>query len=194
MMLTEEQKKIVGANMGLVGRVIQDKIHGEYQLGIYTYDDIFQIGCIGLCKAAATDKGGCFSTYAYRVIWNEICSALIYASRRSATELTIDPELMDVPEPPDLGVMEFEELSTLLDAAEKEAKGVTASPDLSGGLYLVKNGIVFRLCAFGIYGTDDCIRKLYFRNPPVWGTGAWGCSHLFPEWTVPGKAHCGSPR
>ena len=83
MMLTEEQKKIVGANMGLVGRVIQDKIHGEYQLGIYTYDDIFQIGCIGLCKAAATDKGGCFSTYAYRVIWNEICSALIYASRRS---------------------------------------------------------------------------------------------------------------
>ena len=56
-------KKIVGANMGLVGRVIQDKIHGAYQLGIYTYDDIFQIGCIGLCKAAATDKGGCFSTY-----------------------------------------------------------------------------------------------------------------------------------
>ena len=126
MMLTEEQKKIVGANMGLVGRVIQDKIHGAYQLGIYTYDDIFRIGCIGLCKAAATDKGGCFSTYAYRIIWNEICSALIYASRRSATELTIDPELMDVPEPPDLGVMEFEELSTLLDAAEKEAKGVTA--------------------------------------------------------------------
>ena len=116
MMLTEEQKKIVGANMGLVGRVIQDKIHGAYQLGIYTYDDIFQIGCIGLCKAAATDKGGCFSTYAYRVIW----------SRRSATELTIDPELMDVPEPPDLGDMEFEELSILLDAAEKEAKGVTA--------------------------------------------------------------------
>lgn len=60
------------------------------------------------------------------MIWNEICSALIYASRRSATELTIDPELMDVPEPPDLGDMEFEELSTLLDAAEKEAKGVTA--------------------------------------------------------------------
>ena len=126
MMLTEEQKKIVGANMGLVGRVIQDKIHGAYQLGIYTYDDIFQIGCIGLCKAAATDKGGCFSTYAYRIIWNEICSALIYASRRSATELTIDPELMDVPDPPDLGDMEFEELSILLDAVEKEAKGVTA--------------------------------------------------------------------
>lgn len=36
MMLTEEQKRIVGANMGLVGRVIQDKIHGAYQLGIYT--------------------------------------------------------------------------------------------------------------------------------------------------------------
>lgn len=40
------------------------------------YDDIFRIGCIGLCKAAATDKGGTFFTYAYRLIWNEICDAL----------------------------------------------------------------------------------------------------------------------
>ena len=48
--------------MGLVGKVIKDKVHGVNGLGIYTYDDLFQIGCIGLCKAAATDKGGCFST------------------------------------------------------------------------------------------------------------------------------------
>ena len=44
-------------------------------LRIYSHDDLYQIGCIGLCKAAATDKGGCFSTYAYRLIWNEICDA-----------------------------------------------------------------------------------------------------------------------
>lgn len=34
--------------------------------GVLIYDDVFQIGCIGLCKAAAIDKGGTFSTYAYR--------------------------------------------------------------------------------------------------------------------------------
>lgn len=55
-------------NMGLVHQVIKDKIHGYGQWGFYTYDDLFQIGCIGLCKAAAADKGGTFSTYAYRLI------------------------------------------------------------------------------------------------------------------------------
>ena len=94
MKLNEAQQRIVSENMGLVGKVIKDKVHGVNQLGVYTYDDIFQIGCIGLCKAAATDRGGCFSTYAYRLIWNEICSALIYASRRSTTECAADPEVL----------------------------------------------------------------------------------------------------
>lgn len=86
MKLTAQQQKIVEENIGLVGKVIKDKVHGLNQSGFYTYDDIFQIGCIGLSKAAATDKGGVFSTYAYRLIWNEICDALIYASRRLTAE------------------------------------------------------------------------------------------------------------
>lgn len=86
--LTSEQQKKVEENMGLVGKVIQDKVNGANRLGIYSYDDLFQIGCIGLCKAAATNNGiAKFSTYAYRLIWNEICDALIYASRRNSTEL-----------------------------------------------------------------------------------------------------------
>lgn len=92
MTLTREQQQKVEENMGLVGKVIKDKVHGTNQYGIYSYDDLFQIGCIGLCKAAATDKGGHFSTYAYRLIWNEICDALIYANRRKETELLIDYE------------------------------------------------------------------------------------------------------
>lgn len=90
MILTAEQREKVEQNIRLIRKVINDKVHGPYQLGIYTYDDIFQIGCIGLCKAAATDKGGTFSTYAYRLIWNEICDALIYSTRRQATELSSD--------------------------------------------------------------------------------------------------------
>ena len=81
MTLTPEQMRIVEENMGLVGKVIKDKVYGLGQAGTPEYDDLFQIGCIGLCKAAATDKGGCFSTYAYRLIWNEICDELARSTR-----------------------------------------------------------------------------------------------------------------
>lgn len=90
MNLTREEQRKVEKNLGLVGKVIKDKVHATNQCGIYTYDDLYQIGCIGLCKAAATDKGGTFSTYAYRLIWNEICDALTYANRRNETEITVD--------------------------------------------------------------------------------------------------------
>ena len=90
MKLNAEAQRKVEENLGLVHKVINDKVHGPYQMGIYSRDDLFQIGCIGLCKAAATDKGGNFSTYAYRLIWNQICDALIYSTRRQANEVTYD--------------------------------------------------------------------------------------------------------
>lgn len=90
MTLTKEQQRKVEENMGLVYRVIHDKVHDPVRSGIFTREDLVQIGCIGLCKAAATDRGGTFSTYAYRLIWNEICDALVYASRRQAKEVSYD--------------------------------------------------------------------------------------------------------
>ena len=89
MKLSQEQQKKVEKNMRLVGKVIKDKVHGTNQLGIYSYDDIVQIGYIGLCKAAYTDKGGCFSTYAYRLIWHEISDALICANRLGDREILL---------------------------------------------------------------------------------------------------------
>lgn len=86
MKLTKGQRRIVEENLGLVGKVVKDRVRNLNTLGLYTYDDLFQIGCIGLSKAAATDKGGHFSTYAYRLIWNEICDALVYAIRRMTRE------------------------------------------------------------------------------------------------------------
>lgn len=122
MKLTAEQQRKAEENMGLVGKVIADKVHGTY-FGGYTREDLFQIGCIGLCKAAATDKGGCFSTYAYRLIWNEICTALIQTTRRSAEQ------------PMELPVLEIQgangeftstlELEDLLERGERTAKGVS---------------------------------------------------------------------
>ena len=94
--------------------------------GIYTYDDLFQIGCIGLCKAAATDKGGCFSTYAYRLIRNEIYSALIYANRRAGKEVPTEPEVLSTYEADIVPEQLDNTLTALLDEAESSAAGVTA--------------------------------------------------------------------
>ena len=94
MKLDQEQQNKMEENMGLVGKVIKDRVHGLDRNGIFTYEDLYQIGCIGLCKAAATDRGtGCFSTYTYRLIWNEICDALISGNRRQAHEILTDEEL-----------------------------------------------------------------------------------------------------
>lgn len=43
MKLNEQQRQIVAENMGLVGKVIKDRVHSPNQLGIYTYDDIFRL-------------------------------------------------------------------------------------------------------------------------------------------------------
>ena len=90
MTLNEEQKKKVEENMGLVGKVIKDKIHGAGQMGIYSYEDLMHIGYIGLCKAAYTDKGGCFSTYAYRIIYNTLMDAIVQINRQNSHETATD--------------------------------------------------------------------------------------------------------
>lgn len=90
MTLNEEQKKKVEENMGLVGKVIKDKIHGAGQMGIYSYEDLMQIGYIGLCKAAYNDKGGCFSTYAYRIIYNTLMDAIVQINRQNSHETVAD--------------------------------------------------------------------------------------------------------
>lgn len=92
MKLTKEQQKVVEDNMGLVNKVIRDRVHGVSQAGAFSYDDLFQIGCIGLIKAATTDGGGCFSTYAYRLIWNEICNALVKSTKLEKHEIVFEPE------------------------------------------------------------------------------------------------------
>lgn len=97
MTLNDTQRKQVEDNMGLVGKVIKDKVHGANGLGIYTYDDLFQIGCIGLCKAAATDK-----------------------------EIPTEPEILSTYEAEIVPEQSDNTLTALLDEAERSAAGVTA--------------------------------------------------------------------
>ena len=128
MTLTRDQQLLVENNLGLVGKVIKDKVHGLGTNSAFTYDDLFQIGCIGLCKAAATDKGGCFSTYAYRLIWNEICDALIKSTRISKREqLREAGEIYRaVKENEPLEMFLACELQILMDQLRARASGTTA--------------------------------------------------------------------
>lgn len=127
MTLAPEQQRVVEENMGLVGKVIKDKVHGLGQSGGYSYDDLFQIGCIGLCKAAATDKGGCFSTYAYRLIWNEICDELIRATRLKQREQVTDTiGILKDTERHQSNPLAGSDLRHTLAQAKGKAKGTTA--------------------------------------------------------------------
>lgn len=75
--MTPEQLRLVEDNIPLVGYIVGKHYRNAPQLG--EFDDIIQIGSIGLCKAAETyrpDKGFKFSTYAGRCIRNEIKMAL----------------------------------------------------------------------------------------------------------------------
>lgn len=128
MRLTPEQQRVVEENMGLVVKVIQDKVHDLNQDSCFSFEDLRQIGAIGLCKAAATDKGGCFSTYAYRLIWNEICDALIKATRISKREQLREAGdiYRAVKENEPLELFLSCELQILIDQLRSRATGTTA--------------------------------------------------------------------
>lgn len=89
-MMDLDQRKKAEENMGLVYKVIRDRVKGPYELGIHDREDLVQTGCLGLCRAVSTDRGGCFSTYAYRLIWNEICDALKTSLKRWKNETASD--------------------------------------------------------------------------------------------------------
>ena len=136
MRLTEQQRVKVVENMGLVGKVIKDRVT-VYEGGIDSYNDLFQTGCIGLCKAAATDKGGCFSTYAYRLIWNEICTTLRKTAALRAHEYAMGemlPEAQGSSSDPELRIA----LTDMLRKVRREAnptvrKGIDGMELLAAG-------------------------------------------------------------
>ena len=174
MNLTLQQRQIVEANMGLVGKVIKDKVHALTNTGVYDYADLYQIGCMGLCKAAATDKGtGAFSTYAYRLIWNEICDALIKATRIDRYETNLDPVDLFQTARENFPVDELIscELQLVREQAKQRAKGVTA-----------KGIVCLQLSAEGLSSTE--IAEQFCAEPAtvrMWMTKARRFLQAQPE-------------
>ncbi len=127
MILTSEQMRVVEENMGLVGKVIKDKVRGIGQPGTPEYNDLFQTGCVGLIKAVATDKGGTFSTYAYRLIWNEIRDELVRNTRLVLNEQSADTiEILTKSSEQIMDSLETLDLRDIFRQAKKQARGGTA--------------------------------------------------------------------
>ena len=129
MPLNEMQRKMVENNMGLVGAVIKKNVKNINNLGIFTYQDILQIGRLGLSKAAMNyiPGEGKFSTCAYIYIRNEIFNALDYATVRRRKEDIIDVETII-----DSITVQYDledtasEIEKMLDSAKSQANGVVA--------------------------------------------------------------------
>ena len=181
MVLTEAQRTVVENNMGLVGTVMKEKLNGGSALSYYSYDDLFQIGCIGLCKAAATDNGiGCFSTYAYRVIWNEICDALIHATRHISKEDGFDEGFLtsisakeSIPSAESLDLKDFLN-RTLKDAPEGTRKGLSAALLMAEGYSSQEAGDMLKMSANVARSLASRARR-YLRDSPEYSQFVGGC-------------------
>lgn len=95
--LDERQRKMVEEHMDVINRVIRKYIHINQNIYGMEYDDIYQVGAIGLCKAAFsyqnTQKAS-FSTYAFRVVLNTLYDYLrsLQKKQELMTWLQSEPE------------------------------------------------------------------------------------------------------
>lgn len=73
---TTVQEKLITENLSVVHWVIMGNIHVNEHIYGFGYDDLFQEGCIHLCKAAATYDVSLsqFPTYAKKVVKNGLLS------------------------------------------------------------------------------------------------------------------------
>ena len=93
-MTGSERDRVFSENYGLIAKVLKDCSGFFGKTGIYTRDDLVQIGSIGLLKAIYSfrpDRKCRFSTYAYVLIRNELINEVTKEIRRHGVE-TIDTE------------------------------------------------------------------------------------------------------
>lgn len=136
--LTKAQQELVSQNLPVVHWVICDYIHVNPTICGLEYSDLFQEGCLWLCKAAATykdDGRAQFSTYAKTVVKNgllsycrKVCNHRSHFSRLiigEHGELAADGEALE-PQADDFDAhMSLVETLSLLEASKQEYDGVT---------------------------------------------------------------------
>lgn len=116
MKLTRQESIIVENNIGLARSVAHTYVHKC----TLDWDDLHQIGSIGLMKAAKSydsSKGVKFSTYATRIITNEVLSALRSVGREYENSGGVDS----------LDLMQEETDTVALDGVDPEVAAVSSA-------------------------------------------------------------------
>ena len=95
--MNEEQRSLVEDNLAVIDRVIRRCIHVDPCICGLEYDDLYQIGALGLCKAAMRYRpvsDASFGTYAFRVVRNTLYDYLrgLTIRQRAQRELLAEAE------------------------------------------------------------------------------------------------------
>ena len=90
-MLSPDQQTLVEENLDLADILLRTKIHPNETIRGMEFDELYQCGCLALCRAAATyDHSTQFRTYASRVVYNAMIDQCRTAQKHSGNALSYD--------------------------------------------------------------------------------------------------------
>ncbi len=164
----EERNLIVEKNMGLVHDAIKHYVDSASIRGILSYEDLYQIGIIGLMAAAEsfdTVKGVEFSTYAETTIRNHLYNACAKEMRFYKRNLQYEAEIKNESDLASYSE-DFGELSASVKQALDEIKNNSKSWTVKGieALELVIDGYSYTEIAKILDTTPENIKALIHRT------------------------------
>jgi len=131
--LTSEQQKLVEENLDLPDILLRTKIHPNETIRGMEFDELYQCGCLALCRAAATyDYSTKFRTYSSRVVYNAMIDQYRTAQKHYGNTLSYDTAVGDEEDSHSIFLQASDavddtifagELTNLLDEAKKTSKG-----------------------------------------------------------------------
>ena len=131
--LTSDQQKLVEENLDLPDILLRTKIHPNETIRGMEFEELYQCGCLALCRAAATyDHSTQFRTYASRVVYNAMIDQCRTAQKHYGNTLSYDVAVGDEEDSHSIflqasGAVDDTvltgELTKLLDEAKRTYKG-----------------------------------------------------------------------
>ena len=131
--LTSDQQQLVEENLDLPDILLRTKIHPNEAIRGMEFEELYQCGCLALCRAAATyDHSTQFRTYASRVVYNAMIDQCRTAQKHYGNTLSYDAVVGDDEDSYSIFLQASDdvdetvlagELTKLLDEAKKTYKG-----------------------------------------------------------------------
>ena len=131
--LTSDQQKLVEENLDLADILLRTKIHPNETIRGMEFEELYQCGCLALCRAAATyNHSTQFQTYASRVVYNAMIDQCRTAQKHYGNTLSYDAAVGDEEDSHSIFLQASDavddtvlagELTKLLDEAKKTYKG-----------------------------------------------------------------------